>query len=537
MTGTSRGAGLARAALLIAVVTVAARAVGFGRLLVFARTVGPNCLGDAYYTANTVPNIVFEIVAGGALASLVVPVLAGAVERGDLAEARRTSSALLTWAGVLLVPLAVAGALLARPLIGVLVGAGHGSCSRDQVVDTGARMLVVFMPQVLLYGMAVVFTGILQAHRRFLGPALAPLLSSLVVIGAYVLYAVTAGAARGSLARLGLGEELVLSIGTTLGVAALALPLLVPLRRTGIRLRPTLRFPPGVARRVRRLAWSGAVVLAGQQVATAVVLRLANADGTSGAVVLYTIAWTVFLLPWAVVAVPIATSAFPTLSARHADGDEAAYADVVARTTRALLLATAAAAAVLAAAAVPGARVFILGARGDADPAQLARAVVTFAPGLLGYGLVAHLSRALYARGDARSPAVSTAIGWATVIVADIALVAALPRDWAVAALGLGNSIGMTVAGALLVAALVRGAGSAAVDGVARAAGAGLLAGGAAAAVGTLLARSLGSAGPLTSVGVCAAVAAVAAPTFLAVAYLLDRADLRALLSRRVLRA
>ena len=76
--------GLVGAAALIAAITVAARVVGFARIVVFARAVGPaSCLGNAYFTANTVPNIVFEIVAGGALASLVVPVLAGPAARGS----------------------------------------------------------------------------------------------------------------------------------------------------------------------------------------------------------------------------------------------------------------------------------------------------------------------------------------------------------------------------------------------------------------------------------------------------------------------
>ena len=401
-----RPMGLAQAAVMITVVTVVARAVGFGRVLVFARTVGPTCLGDAYYTANTIPNIVFEIVAGGALASLVVPVLAGAVDRGDAATARHSASALMTWAVVLLVPLALLGVLLAHPLMALLVGGGHPPCSRDGLVDVGARMLVVFMPQVVLYGVGIVLTGILQAHRRFLGPALAPLLSSLVVIGAYLAYGAVSSAAGESLRNLPLSQELLLSVGTTGGVVALSLPLLVPLRRTPIRLRPTLSFPPGVAAQVRRLAFSGAAVLAGQQIATAVVLRLANAGGTSGAVVLYNLAWTVYLVPWAVLAVPIATSAFPTLSARHEAGEHQAYAQLAAGATRAVVLVTAAAAAVLVAAAAPTARVLVLGARGDVDPAQLAWAIAAFAPGLLGYGLLAHVSRALYARGDARSPAI-----------------------------------------------------------------------------------------------------------------------------------
>ena len=531
-----RPMGLAQAAVMITVVTVVARAVGFGRVLVFARTVGPTCLGDAYYTANTIPNIVFEIVAGGALASLVVPVLAGAVDRGDTATARQSASALMTWAVVLLVPLALLGVLLAHPLMALLVGGGHPPCSRDGLVDVGARMLVVFMPQVVLYGVGIVLTGILQAHRRFLGPALAPLLSSLVVIGAYLAYGAVSSAARESLRNLPLTQELLLSVGTTGGVVALSLPLLVPLRRTPIRLRPTLSFPPGVAAQVRRLAYSGAAVLAGQQIATAVVLRLANTGGTSGAVVLYNLAWTVYLVPWAVLAVPIATSAFPTLSARHEAGEHQAYAQLAAGATRAVVLVTAAAAAVLVAAAAPTARVLVLGARGGVDPAQLAWAIAAFAPGLLGYGLLAHVSRALYARGDARSPATAAVSGWATVIVADIVLVNLVPRDWVAAGLGLGNSIGMTVAGVVLLVALARATGGLGLRGLGRAGLAGAIGAAVAGGAGAGVSAAVGSFGPAASAGECLLVAAVVAVAFAAVAFALDRSDVLAV-ARRLSRA
>src|SRR3954454_15108233 len=126
--GSPGGSGIASAALLVAAVTVVARIVGFGRVLVFAHTVGPTCLGDTYYTANTVPNIVFDVVAGGALSSLAVPVLARPVEQGDDATADRIASALLTWVLLLLLPVTLLGLLLARPIIDVLIGNGHPGC-------------------------------------------------------------------------------------------------------------------------------------------------------------------------------------------------------------------------------------------------------------------------------------------------------------------------------------------------------------------------------------------------------------------------
>ncbi|MCW2620278.1 MAG: virulence factor family protein, partial [Modestobacter sp.] len=170
--------GAAGAALLISVLTLLSRLAGFGRTVVFTNAVGADSTGDTYQAANNVPNIVFEVVAGGALASLVVPMLAGGIAAGDREQVRRTASALLGWTLLVLVPLALLLAAFARPIAAALLGGDAGDPAK---VDLAARFLLVFAPQVVLYGIAVVLTGVLQAHRRFAGPALAPLLSSLVV--------------------------------------------------------------------------------------------------------------------------------------------------------------------------------------------------------------------------------------------------------------------------------------------------------------------------------------------------------------------
>ena len=228
-----RSGSVVGAAAGIAGVTVLARVIGFGRVAVLTRTLGTGCVGDAYQSANQLPNVVFEVVAGGALASLVVPLLAGSVAAGDRERAGRTASALLTWTVLILTPVAALGVLLAPSLVRALAGA-HPACGQP-LLAVGSRLLRVFMPQVVLYGIGIVLAGVLQAHRRFLAPALAPLLSSLVVITAYLLYAVQG---PGELALLSTAQELTLSVGTTLGVAVLALPLLLPLRGCGLVLRP-----------------------------------------------------------------------------------------------------------------------------------------------------------------------------------------------------------------------------------------------------------------------------------------------------------
>ena len=519
--------GLAGAAALIAGLTVLARITGFGRILVFSRTVGQTCLGDTYQTVNTVPNIVFEIVAGGALASLVVPLLSGAVAQGDRARAGRIGSALLTWTVLLLTPMAVAVALLAEPISAGLLGAK--AC--DGAVAVGASMLRVFAPQVVLYGVGIVFTGVLHAHRRFGGAALAPLLSSLVVIAAYIVFAVRAPAGV-ELATLGRGEELILSLGTTLGVVVLALGLLVPLSRLGLPLRPTLRFPEGVAARAGRLAAAGIAALVAQQVSVAVALLLGNGSGVPpGSVTVFLYAQTIYLLPWAVLAVPIATSVFPRLAERWEARDASAYAGTLSTATRAVVLSALLAAAVLVAAAEPIARLVVESAPGTPSVAPLTAGVAAFAPGLVGYGLFALLSRALYARGQAAVTAAACVAGWFAVVGADFVLAARFPPGDRVLVLAAGNSIGMTLLGAALLAVVVRRAGPDCARGLGVTLLGGLAAAAAAGLVGRLVAGRLDTGGLLPDLGAAAAAASCVLVVFGAMMVLTARDDLRAGLS------
>ncbi len=485
VSGRRLAQGVAGAAALIAVLTVLARLAGFGRTLVFTNAVGAGSTGDVYLAANTVPNIVFEVVAGGALASLVVPMLAGGIATGDREQVRRTASALLGWTLLLLLPLAALVALLAEPIARLLLGGGP-----DAEVDLAARFLLVFAPQVVLYGIGIVLTGVLQAHRRFAGPAIAPLLSSVVVAAAYALFALMGGARDA--ADLSTPAELVLGVGTTLGVAALALSLLLPLRRLRLGLRPSLRFPVGAAPRVRRLAVAGVLTLAGQQLVAAVAIRLANDGAPDGTQVAYTAGLTLFLVPWAAVAVPLATSAYPLLAERADSGDEAGFRRALAPVTVLVVVATLGASAVLAAVAGPMARVFLLGGSAD-DVAALRDTILAFAPGLAGYGLVAVLTRALYARGLWKAPTGCVLGGWLLAVAADVVLAAALPPADRAPALAAGHTLGVTVAGLALLAVTARVAGSAGVAGLARCGLPALLAALLGAAAGLLVARALGA--------------------------------------------
>jgi putative peptidoglycan lipid II flippase len=517
--------------VLIGAITMLARVIGFGRQVVFAHTVQASCLGTAYTTANMVPNIIYDIVAGGALTAVVVPVLAGPV-RSDPVQVRRTSAALLSWAVLLLVPVSLVIAAIARPLVSVLLG-GTPGCPRADMVTLGARMLVVFAPQILLYGLAVVLYGILQAHRRFAAPALAPVLSSLVVIGAYFWFGVVGGGYQDLARPVPTLTWIVLAVGTTAGVAALVATPLIPAVRLHLRLRPSLRFPAGIGARVRTLAAAGVATLIAQDASVAVVIVLANSRGGGGALVLYSFAWAVFFVPYAVLAVPIATSAFPELSAR-ADSFDATSAT----STRVVTVASWLGVAAMAGTCVPLARVFQSHVSQAADARQLAIALAAFAPGLVGYGLMANLSRVLYAEGSkgrSRAAALAVSGGWLLVIVADLVIVPLVPRSAVVPWLGVGTTLGLTGSGVALLFLVRRFRGRDALAGCARATLAGLAGAAAGTAAGLGVAAGLRVTGFLPNVGVTLLASAAVLVAFLAVVAVADGGDLRAV-TRKVIR-
>jgi putative peptidoglycan lipid II flippase len=533
-----RSGGIGRAAALIGAITMLARVIGFGRQVVFAHTVQASCLGTAYTTANMVPNIIYDIVMGGALTAVVVPVLAGPVRAGnpghpdsaDREQVRQTSAALLSWAVLLLVPVSALVAITARPVVSLLLG-GTPGCPRASMVAIATRMLVVFAPQILFYGVAVVLYGILQSHRRFAAPALAPVLSSLVVIGAYFWFGVAGNGYQDMLRPVPTGAWVILAAGTTAGVAALVATPLIPSARLRLRLRPTLRFPAGVSARVRSLAAAGVATLIAQDASVAVVIVLANSSGGSGALVLYSFAWAVFFVPYAVLAVPIATSAFPELSARDDRFDATA-----ATSTRAVTVASWLGVAGMAGTCIPLARVFQSHVGQAADARQLAIALAAFAPGLVGYGLTANLSRVLYADGRSRAAAAAVGGGWLLVILADLLIVPFVARASVVPWLGAGTTIGLTAAGVALLVLVRRARGPEALRGCARAALAGLAGALAGAAAGLGVAIGIPVTGFLPNVAITLLASAAVLVAFFAVVALADGGDLRAVV-RRVIRA
>ena len=549
MTGTA-APGVFAAAGLIAVLTLVARVVGFGRWLVFSQSVGTTCVGSVYQAANQLPNVIFEVAAGGALAAVVVPIIAGQLARPNSgatqnsAEAAQTASAMLTWTLAVLVPLSILMAASARPLASFMVDDQRCSGSTDLM----ASMIVVFSPQIALYGVGIVLAGVLQAHRRFLGVVLAPLLSSLVVMAAYLMFGALAQGKGNDLARLPSRASMALALGTTLGVAVLSLSLLIPVHRAGVRLRPTWTFPDGVARRASALAGAGLLALFAQQVAVLVTLWVSQHRGGTGTLNVYVYAQAIYLLPYAVLAVPFAMSALPAL-ATGLDQAVLATAPVqasfaraqstLASSARAIIVATSAGAAVLFAIASPTGAFFSALDAGRHNPhgiaalAALPGALSAFAPGLVGFGMAALLTRALYVQGRPAVAGGLVALGWFIAAIVPLLVLQsdAGPRSTLIA-LGLASSLGMTVAALGLFVAVRRTWGVKAFRGFGRSAvvacGAGLFS----AAVGRGLAAVLHPQGLVAGAVVAALVAVVVAMLFAGSIWIGDRGSARLALAK-----
>lgn len=478
--------GFASTALLVAVVTLLSRVAGFGRWLVFSPTVGAGGVGTAYQSANQLPNVLFEVIAGGALAAVVVPLLAAPLARARGAEVAAIASALLTWALTLTVPLALVLAVFHAPIGAALVSAGSGATQEPGTAALAGRLILMFSPQLVFYAIGAVLTGVLQAHRAFLWPAFMPLLSSIVVMLAYVAYDVTTRGADPSPNAVGAAAEAWLGWGTTAGVLAISLPLLLPTARTGVRLRLTWRFPAGVARRALRLGAAGIAALLAQQAAVVATLLLSNKAGGTGAYVVFSYTQAIYLLPYAVLAVPLATVAFPRLSELATSGDEAGFAEAASRGLRVVAVAGGLGTALLIAAAMPLQAFFstidAAGGSSEVPFDAMGAAVVAMSLGLPGWALVAYLSRVFYAKERSRHAAFGTSAGWAAVVIAALVLVpvtvAASPTfltgspatagEATLVALTTANALGMVLAGVVLLLSLRTVAGRGALRGFGR---------------------------------------------------------------------
>ncbi|HEX6400692.1 MAG TPA: murein biosynthesis integral membrane protein MurJ [Actinomycetota bacterium] len=396
---------LVRHAAVMTIGTTLSRLTGFLRLTAMTATLGVtvSSLGSIYTVANLTPNIVYELILGGILTSVFVPVFVERLETHGREDAQDVAARIVTLVLALLVVVAVLAAVFAEQIVRLYLSASERS-GQEADIALGVFFLRWFMPQIVFYGVGAVAIGLLQAHRRFAPPMFAPILNNLVVIGTFVAYAVVRGDRSPRVVGITTPEKTVLAAGTTLGVVVMTLALWPPLRSLGYRLRVRLGWRHEAVGRLVRLAGWVALYVAANQLAYVVVIVLNNRFVAGPQI--YTTAFTVFQLPHAIFAVSVFTALLPGMSARWATGDAAGVRSFVSRGLRDTLVIAIPAALGLIVLAEPIVRLlFEHGAARPRDTAAIAGTLQGFAVGLPFFSAFQLLTRSYYAMQDSRTPA------------------------------------------------------------------------------------------------------------------------------------
>jgi len=420
----------------IAAGTLVSRLTGFLRTIVIAAALG-QFLGDPYNVANTIPNILYDLLLGGVLSSVVLPLLVQAAH-DDADGGEAYAQRLLSVVVALLTITAVVGVLLAPQIVHLYGGKLTGA---DRTLAT--TFTRYFLPQVLFYGVGAVFTAILNTRGSLALPMWAPVLNNLVVIASGGLFlAITHAAPHAG--QLSHGQILVLALGTTGGIVVQTIALLPGLRAVGfhLRLRTDWRASPLVAAGPFA-AWMVAYVVT-NQLGYVVIVNLATASGRARGnpdfgYSAYTYAYALFSLPYAVVAVTVITALFPRMSrsaTAHRRGEIANTLAAGLSLSGTLLVP--ATALLVALGPLVGAVVFAHG-NTDLSNARLTGATLAaFAVGLVPFSAFQLQLRAFLALRDSRTPALVNVAVTALNVVADLILYVALPPREKVVGLALG---------------------------------------------------------------------------------------------------
>ena len=390
---------LVRSSAVVAVGTALSRITGFVRIAAIAYALGASTLAGTYSYANEAPNIVYELLLGGVLTATLVPLFVKHFEARD----DDASSAIFTVAMVALAAVTVIGVIAAPWIVDLYTLNVHGSNVAAQQ-ELATDLLRLFMPQMLFYGIVTLATAMLNARRRFLAAAFAPVLNNLVVIAVFLALP---RIADGSLTvRSVLDDEgllLLIGLGTTAGVMVMALALLPPLARLHAHLRflPAWRHP-AVLTMLRLSGWTVGYVIA-NQVALLVVTVLAN--GTDGGPFIYISAYAFFQLPHGLFAVSLMTTFTPEMASAAARRDRRGLRDQLSRGLRLAAVVIVPAAALYIGLARPIIVALLQrGAFSGAAASVVADTLVAFAVGLLPFSLYLFAMRAFYARHDTFTP-------------------------------------------------------------------------------------------------------------------------------------
>lgn len=393
---------LAGATGSMAVATLVSRLTGFVRQVALAAVLGLLVLNDSYTVANTLPTMLYEVLLGGVLTSVVVPLLVRAAkEDGDQGEAY--AQRLMTVATVTL-GVATVLAVVAAPLLAWLF-LGDAENANPQLATAFAYLL---LPQILFYGLSGLFGAILNARSIFGPPAWAPVLNNVVVLLTLVIYTLAPGEISLDPVRMGEPKLLILGLGTTLGIVIQALVQVPRLRRAGFHFRWRWGWDPRLTQAGGMAAWFVLYVLVGQ-LGYLVTTRSA-AQGEPGGIVIYGLVWLLLQMPFGVLGYSLLTAIMPRMSRAAADGDVRGVVDDLSLGSRYLTVLLVPISVVFTVAGAQiGIALFSLGKAGsNAERLGIALAVSAF--GLLPYAVTMLQLRVFYAMADARTPTMINAV-------------------------------------------------------------------------------------------------------------------------------
>jgi putative peptidoglycan lipid II flippase len=404
----------------MAIASLASRATGFLRTMVLAAALGSGLHGvaEAYNLANTLPNMVYELLLGGVLASVVIPVLVKAQQddrdRGVAYTQRLLSIATVSLGGATLL------AVLAAP---VLIEFFGGPKDFQSVASLWATLL---LPEIFFYGLGAMFSAVLNTRHIYGWPAWAPVGNNLITIVAVGLFVAVPGPSKLAAGNITNTQILVLGIGTTLGIVAQAVVLVVPLRRSGFQWRWRFRAAANDTGRMAEFRALTLWVLGYVAISQVGVVAINKVAINSGGVTIFAYADLLFQVPYGILGVSLLTALMPRMSRAAARGDTDEVLDDLRLGTRLSAVALVPISAGLIVFGPSFTSVILLG-RFTTEQARLTGiALAVGAFGLLPFALVMLQQRVFYAMRDARTP---TIINLA-MVATKVALVLAAGALW-----------------------------------------------------------------------------------------------------------
>ncbi|MBI5230988.1 MAG: murein biosynthesis integral membrane protein MurJ [Coriobacteriales bacterium] len=376
--------------------TTLSRVTGFVRMWSIAFALGATGLMSAYSVANNIPNMLFELVAGGIISSIFIPMLLEIRAQRSPTESDRFASHVFNLAVVALGVIAFVGTLFPQPFIWTQTFRLSGA-EAEQVRSAAEFFFRFFAIQIVIYGAGSIMQARLNASRKYLWPALGPVFNNFVVIGTMFAY-VALREAPGS-------ANVVLAVGTTLGVVAIFGVQVPSLIKLGVNWSPGLGLHDPDVRKMLVLAVPSVVYVVASLVGVSFRNASAFAVMPEGPSVL-TYAWTFYQLPYGILAVALATAVFTELSEAAGLKDWTAFKDQFSRGLRATGVLMLPASALLVALATPLVTLYRIGAFGEDAVPIVAGALRWWAAGLIFFAASMYVLRTFYSLKDTRTPAV-----------------------------------------------------------------------------------------------------------------------------------